>query len=82
AAIIVSTSLTELQSRAGHALTGGGTLLPMSDVIRLASHANHYSPASGRYPQAIFDHGTPLALYHTKRLASPAQRIMLFANDR
>lgn len=66
AAIIVSTSLTELQSRAGHALTGGGTLLPMSDVIRLASHANHYL--------RIFDHGRELALYHTKRLASPANR--------
>ncbi len=53
-----------------------------STGIRMTSHAHHYSPASGRYPQAIFDHGTPLALYHTKRLASPAQRIMLFANDR
>ncbi|KBC15162.1 HNH endonuclease signature motif containing protein, partial [Mycobacterium tuberculosis] len=56
--------------------------LPMADVIRMTSHAHHYSPASGRYPQAIFDHGKPLALYHTKRLASPAQRIMLFAKDR
>lgn len=74
AAIIVSTSLTELQSRAGHALTGGGTLLPMSDVIRLASHANHYL--------RIFDHGRELALYHTKRLASPGQRIVLYAKDR
>lgn len=74
AAIIVSTSLTELQSRAGHALTGGGTLLPMSDVIRLASHANHYL--------RIFDHGRELALYHTKRLAAPGQRIVLYAKDR
>ncbi len=31
---------------------------------------------------AIFDKGTALALYHTKRLASPAQRIVLYAKDR
>ncbi|BBX75410.1 hypothetical protein MSHI_33160 [Mycobacterium shinjukuense] len=74
AAIIVSTSLAELQSAAGHALTGGGSLLPMSEVIRLAAHAHHYL--------RIFDHGRELALYHTKRLASPAQRIVLYGKDR
>ncbi len=74
ATIIVSTTLKDLESAAGHALTGGGSLLPMSDVIRLASHAHHYL--------AIFDKGKALALYHTKRLASPAQRIMLYAKDR
>uniref|UniRef100_UPI003F9B5D47 HNH endonuclease signature motif containing protein n=1 Tax=Mycobacterium sp. TaxID=1785 RepID=UPI003F9B5D47 len=31
---------------------------------------------------AIFDKGKALALYHTKRLASPAQRIVLYAKDR
>ena len=46
----------------------------MSDVIRLAGHAHHYL--------AIFDNGKALALYHTKRLASPAQRIVLYAKDR
>jgi hypothetical protein len=46
----------------------------MSDVIRLASHAHHYL--------AIFDNGKALALYHTKRLASPAQRIVLHVKDR
>ncbi|HTM85861.1 MAG TPA: DUF222 domain-containing protein, partial [Mycobacterium sp.] len=30
---------------------------------------------------AIFDGAKPLALYHTKRLASPAQRIMLYAKN-
>ncbi len=72
--IVVTTSLKDLEARAGKGLTGGGTLLPMSDVIRMASHAHHYL--------AIFDHGEALALYHTKRLASPAQRIMLYAKDR
>jgi Domain of unknown function (DUF222) len=74
ATIIVSTTLRELQAGAGRGLTGGGTLLPMSDVIRLASHAHHYL--------CIFDHGKALALYHTKRLASLGQRIVLYARDR
>jgi len=74
ASIIVTTTLQELEKGAGRGLTGGGTLLPMSDVIRLGSHAHHYL--------AIFDNGKALALYHTKRLASPAQRIVLYAKDR
>src|SRR6201995_4074495 len=74
ASIIVTTTLQELEAGAGKALTGGGTLLPMSDVIRLGSHAHHYL--------AIFDNGKALALYHTKRLASAAQRIVLHAKDR
>jgi hypothetical protein len=74
ATIIVSTTLRELEAKAGRGLTGGGSLLPMSDVIRLASHAHHYL--------AIFDQGKAIALYHTKRLASPGQRIVLYAKDR
>ncbi|MGO9042336.1 MAG: 13E12 repeat family protein, partial [Mycobacterium sp.] len=72
--IIVTTTLQELEAAAGRGLTGGGTMLPMSDVIRLARHAHHYL--------AIFDNGKALALYHTKRLASPGQRIVLYAKDR
>jgi Domain of unknown function (DUF222)/HNH endonuclease len=72
--IVVTTTLKDLEAAAGKALTGGGALLPMSDVIRMASHAHHYL--------AIFDRGKALALYHTKRLASRAQRIMLYAKDR
>ncbi len=74
ASIIVTTTLQELEAGAGRGLTGGGTLLPMSDVIRLGSHAHHYL--------AIFDQGKALALYHKKRLASAAQRIVLYAKDR
>ncbi len=74
ASIIVTTTLAELEAAAGRGLTGGGTIVPMSDVIRLGRHAHHYL--------AIFDHGKPLALYHTKRLASPGQRIVLYAKDR
>ena len=73
ASIIVTTTLGELEAAAGKGLTGGGTTLPISDVIRLARHAHHYL--------AIFDKGNALALYHTKRLASPGQRIMLRAKE-
>ena len=72
--IIVTTTLKDLEAATGKALTGGGTLVPMSDIIRWAGHAHHYL--------AIFDRGKPLALYHTKRLASPAQRIMLYSKER
>jgi Domain of unknown function (DUF222) len=72
--IVATTTLKELEEATGKALTAGGTLVPMSDVLRWAGHAHHYL--------AIFDNSKPLALYHTKRLASPAQRIVLYAKDR
>ncbi len=71
ATIIVSTTLKDLEAATGKGLTGGGTLLPMSDVIRLARHAHHYL--------AIFDNGKAIGLYHAKRLASRGQRIALYA---
>ncbi|HEY1439850.1 MAG TPA: HNH endonuclease signature motif containing protein [Mycobacterium sp.] len=74
ASIIVTTTLQDLETASGKGLTGGGSLLPMSDVIRLARHAHHYL--------AIFDKGSAIALYHAKRLASPGQRIVLYAKDR
>jgi Domain of unknown function (DUF222) len=72
--IIVTTTLNDLAAAAGRGLTAGGSRLPMSDLVRMAGHAHHYL--------AIFDKGKALALYHTKRLASPAQRIVLYAKDR
>lgn len=74
--IIVSTTLQELESGVGQGVTGGGSMLPMRDVIRLASHAHHYL--------VIYDKHTrePLYLGHTKRFASPGQRIVLHALDR
>ena len=55
--IIVTTTLKDLEAAAGKGLTGGGTLVPMSDVIRWASHAHHYL--------AIFDRRqTPGAVSH------------------
>jgi hypothetical protein len=74
ASIVVTTTLQELEAAAGTGLTGGGSILPMSDVIRLARHAHHYL--------AVFDKGKSLALYHAKRLASAGQRIVLYAKSR
>jgi Domain of unknown function (DUF222) len=74
ATIIVTATLKDLEAAAGAGLTGGGTRLPMSDVIRMARHSHHYL--------AIFDDAKAVALYHTKRLASPGQRIVLYARDR
>jgi hypothetical protein len=75
ATIIATAGLGELESGAGQALTAGGTLLPMSDLKRLAGHAFHYL--------AIFDNnGLPLDLYRARRCASPGQRIVLLAKER
>ncbi|WP_082962380.1 HNH endonuclease signature motif containing protein, partial [Mycobacterium sp. E342] len=74
ASIIITTTLQDLEAAAGTGRTGGGTRLPISDVIRLARHAHHYL--------AVFDNAKPLALYHSKRLATRGQRIMLYAKDR
>ncbi len=74
--VIVSTTLQELTSGAGRAVTGGGTLLPMRDVIRMASHACHNL--------SVFDEHSsrPLYLGRSRRVASPDQRIVLYAKDR
>jgi hypothetical protein len=76
ATIIVSTTLQDLESAAGVAVTAGGTLLPMRDVIRLASQSHHYL--------VIYDKHTREPLYcgRAKRFATPGQRIVLHALDR
>ena len=74
--LIVSASLQDLQEKAGVAVTGGGTLLPMADVIRMAGHSYHYL--------SIFDQvsGRALWLGRTKRIATADQRIVLHDRDR
>jgi hypothetical protein len=73
--IITRTTLQDLESRAGIGVTAGGTIIPIRDVIRMAAHAHHYL--------AVFDNatGSALDLFRTRRVASPAQRIMLIARD-
>ncbi|RRR39613.1 HNH endonuclease, partial [Mycolicibacter terrae] len=73
--VIVSTTLEQLQTGAGKAHTAGGSLLPMGDLLRMASHAYHYL--------TLFDgQGRALWLGRTKRIASADQRIVLHARDR
>ena len=75
--IIVRTTLQDLESRAGVGLSGGGTVLPLTDVLQLAAHADthHYL--------AVFDGatGSALNLFRARRTASVAQRIALIARD-
>ncbi|MUM17706.1 HNH endonuclease [Mycobacterium sp. CBMA271] len=73
--VVITTTLRELEEGAGVAVTGGGSLLPLADVIRMASHAHHYL--------AIFDGGgRALHLGRAKRIATEDQRIVLAAKDR
>lgn len=74
--VIVSATLQELAAGAGRAVTGGGTVLPIPDLIRLARHAYHYL--------AVFDEhqSRPLYLGRSRRVASPDQRVVLYAKDR
>ena len=73
--IIIRTTIQDLKSQAGVGVTGGGTIMPITEVIRLAAHANHYL--------AVFDGatGSALDLFRAKRVASPEQRIMLIGRE-
>ncbi|MCA4751763.1 HNH endonuclease signature motif containing protein [Mycolicibacterium fortuitum] len=74
--VVVSTTLAELEAGAGIAITGSGIRMPMKDLIRLASHSFHYL--------IVYDHYTaePLYMARTKRLATKAQRLLLYNRDR
>jgi hypothetical protein len=85
--VIVTTKLADLE-HAIHAMadpdipmpaparTGGGSRLPMRDLIRMAANSIHYL--------AIFDNHSerPLYLGRSKRLATLDQRIICHARDR
>ena len=74
--VVVSATLEQLQTGAGHAVTGGGTLIPMRDLISMASHAHHYL--------CVYESHTrrPLYLGRTKRIATGDQRLVLHALER
>ena len=57
------------------ARTGGGSSLPMRDLIRMAAHAIHYL--------AVFDDHSdrPIYLARSKRIATTDQRIVCHARD-
>jgi hypothetical protein len=70
--IIIRTTLQDLESRAGVGVTGGGTVMPIKDVIRLGGHANHHL--------AVFDRatGSALDLFRARRrLPRPTHHVDL-----
>src|ERR1700742_2329941 len=76
--VVVTTTLAELTNAAGAApsITGGGSRLPMRDLISMAAKSIHYL--------AVFDDHTerPLYLGRQKRIASADQRLICYARDR
>ena len=73
--VVATATVQDLEQAAGVAHTGGGSKLPMRDLIRMASQAHHYL--------AIFDQHTNIPLYLAKtRIATPGQRLVLFASQR
>jgi hypothetical protein len=85
--VIATATLAELD-QAAHAVadpsvpmppparTGGGSRLPVQDLIRMAAKAIHYL--------AVFDDhtGRPLYLGRQKRIATADQRLICYARDR
>ncbi|MDT5047523.1 MAG: hypothetical protein QOG75_3397 [Mycobacterium sp.] len=85
--VVITTTLAELDQAAHAAVdtstpmpaparTGGGSWLPMRDLIAMASTAIHYL--------AVFDDHTerPLYLGRQKRIATADQRLICYARDR
>jgi hypothetical protein len=76
--VVVTTTLAELTNAAdaAPAITGGGSRLPIRDLIAMASKSIHYL--------AVFDAHTkrPLYLGRQKRIASADQRLICYARDR
>ena len=69
--ITATVALADLQAKAGIATTGGGTLLPVTTLLRMAAHAYNFL--------LIFDDAKRCELYkgRSTRLATPAQRLVL-----
>ena len=74
--VVVSTTLDQLEQGAGIARTNSGVKLSFPELIRLATHAHHYLLVYRKHT------AQPLYLGKTKRLATPAQRLVLAARDR
>ena len=74
--IVATAHLEDLQAKRGFARTGTGTLLPIKDVIRMGAHAYNFL--------LLFDKARRVELYkgRSTRLATPAQRLVLYARDR
>ena len=71
---MATATLQDLQAKTGVAHTGTGSVLPISDVLRMAAHAHNFL--------LLFDNAKRCQLYKGRdaRLATPAQRLVLYAN--
>jgi hypothetical protein len=75
--IVVTTTLQDLLRGAGYAVTGGGTRLPIRDLIALAARGAYH------YLEVFDDHtGEILHFGRAKRCATGAQKLALFGRDR
>ena len=74
--IIATATLEDLQNNTGVAHTATGSVLPISDVLRMAAHAHNFL--------LLFDNAKRCQLYKGRdaRLATPAQRLVLYATER
>ncbi|UCZ62543.1 HNH endonuclease signature motif containing protein [Mycolicibacterium phocaicum] len=74
--VVGTCTVTDLEKRAGVAVTHTGTKLPVKDLVRMAAQG------SDNYLAVFDDHtGQPLYLGRAARTASTAQRLALFARD-
>jgi Domain of unknown function (DUF222) len=76
-AVVVTTTLHELTTATGRGVTASGTVIPMRELIHMASRgAYHYL--------AVFDEHSnrPLYLARSRRIASADQRVVLYAGER
>ena len=74
--LVITISDAELAAHAGVALTGTGTLLPISELIKLAADATPHLEVFRRHTKEV------LYLGRGKRSANKAQRLALFGRDK
>ena len=75
--VVVTTTLGELTRGAGYAVTGGGSRLPMRDLIAMAARGAYH------YLEVFDDHtGEILHFGRARRCATGAQKLALFGRDR
>jgi hypothetical protein len=73
--MVITVSLTDLEQRIGAATTHHGGTLTIAEALRLAA-------GQQVIPAVLDDAGGVLAYGRRRRLASPGQRLALFARDR
>ena len=74
--VVITATLDQLQAGAGRAVTSAGALIPIPDLIRMASHAWHYLCIYEKHTER------PLYLGRTRRIASADQRLVLYGLQR